>query len=170
MSVSRTVIRTATSDDLDAIAALHTAARATYYRGHIPEDDYAGPAELARTRDGWRRAVEGGHVLCAERDGEVVGVAAHREVEGVTTLTQLHVRPDRWSGGIGSALHTACVEEWRATGVRTVRLEVYEHNTRAQEFYARHGWRADPAAPRVGHHLALRLALGPGTTDSGIGE
>ncbi|MFI6643550.1 GNAT family N-acetyltransferase [Streptomyces sp. NPDC050504] len=155
------MIRTATADDLDAIAALHTAARATYYRGHIPEDAYAGPAELARTRDGWQRAVEGGHVLCAERDGEVVGVAAHREVGGVMTLTQLHVRPDRWSGGIGGALHGACVARWRAAGVSAVRLEVYEHNVRAQEFYARHGWRPDPAEPRVGHHLALWLVLGP---------
>ncbi|MGT2527755.1 hypothetical protein ACU4GG_11750 [Streptomyces nojiriensis] len=64
------MIRTAQSADLDAIAALHARARATYYQGHIPEQAYAGEAELTRTREAWSRAVARpateGRVLCAE--------------------------------------------------------------------------------------------------------
>lgn len=117
--VSLTMIRTATPADLDAIAALHAEARATYYHGYIPDDAFDSPAEHARTRAGWAAAIECGAVLCAEKDGTVAGVAAFREVDHVMNLTGLHVDPERWRGGIGRALHTACVEAWQRAGVRT---------------------------------------------------
>ncbi|MFJ3973627.1 GNAT family N-acetyltransferase [Streptomyces sp. NPDC090021] len=155
------MIRNARPADLDAIAALHTRARATYYEGHIPEEAYAGEAELARTREGWalavaRDATEGG-VLCAEVGGELAGVAAYRTQDGRTTLTQLHVDPVHWRRGTGGALHAACVAAWRRSGVRRVRLEVYEHNLRAQAFYAAHGWLPDPADTPSGSHRTLWL-------------
>ncbi|WP_030197621.1 GNAT family N-acetyltransferase [Streptomyces sp. NRRL S-87] len=154
------MIRTARPADLDPIAVLHTRARATYYAGRIPEEAYLGEAELARTREGWARAIDrpDGAVLCAERGGALVGVAAFRPDEGAMTLTQLHVDPDHWRHGIGRALHTACLDAWRGTGVDRVRLEVYEHNLRAQAFYAAQGWRPEtPGAPRTGSHLTLWL-------------
>lgn len=158
------MIRAAHAADLDAIAALHTRARATYYQGHIPEQAYAGDAEIGRTREGWSRAVartiaDGGGVLCAERDGALTGVAAFRTEDGETTLTQLHVDPDHWRRGTGTALHAACLDAWRRAGIRRVRLEVYEKNLRAQAFYASHGWRPDPAAPGTGSHRVLWLTV-----------
>ncbi|WP_349372198.1 GNAT family N-acetyltransferase [Streptomyces sp. G-G2] len=160
------MIRTALPADLDAIAALHTRARATYYRGRIPEDAYAGGAELARTREGWSRAVArgggdrgDGGVLCAEQDGELTGVAAFRTTAGETTLTQLHVDPAHWRRGTGAALHAACLDRWRRAGVPRVRLEVYEHNLRAQAFYAAHGWRPDPQTLQAGSHRTLWLTV-----------
>ncbi|HET6858505.1 MAG TPA: GNAT family N-acetyltransferase, partial [Streptomyces sp.] len=112
------MIRNAVPADLDAITALHAAARATYYRGRIPEDDYDGPIEHARVRGGWTRALARGcGVLCAEAaDGTLTGVAAFREVDGALTLTQLHVAPESWSHGIGTALHSACVASWQRSG------------------------------------------------------
>ncbi|MCC0098850.1 MULTISPECIES: GNAT family N-acetyltransferase [Streptomyces] len=168
------MIRTAHPADLDAIAALHARARATYYRGRIPEDAYAGEAELARTREGWSlavaRAADEGGVLCAEQDGELRGVAAFRTTDGETTLTQLHVDPVHWRRGTGAALHAACVDAWRRAGVGRVRLEVYEHNLRAQAFYARQGWHRDPAdAERSGSHLTLWLSIGSGECDAPTG-
>lgn len=158
------MIRTAQPADLDAIAALHARARATYYRGRIPEEAYGGAAELARTREGWSRAVAraaaDGGVLCAESGGELTGVAAFRTADGETTLTQLHVDPVHWRRGTGAALHGACLDAWRRTGVRRVRLEVYEHNLRAQAFYATHGWLPDPVGARVaGSHRILWLTV-----------
>ncbi|WP_240627716.1 GNAT family N-acetyltransferase [Streptomyces scopuliridis] len=157
------VIRAAVPDDLDAIAVLHAEARATYYRGRLPEDDYDGPAERARTRAGWTRALAGADpdaaVLCAVDDSGLAGIAAYSPVEGVMTLTQLHVAPARWRRGIGSALHSACVAAWQRAGAGTARLEVYEHNTRAQSFYARHGWYPDPHHPRHDTHLVLRFEV-----------
>ncbi|MFF3321651.1 GNAT family N-acetyltransferase [Streptomyces sp. NPDC002889] len=153
------MLRIATPDDLDAIAVLHAEARAGYYRGHIPDEDFDSPAEHARTRARWADAIERGVVLCAVRDGVVAGIAASREVDGVMTLAQFHVDPGRWRSGVGTALHAACVEGWQRAGVGEVRLEVFEHNTRAQAFYARHGWLPDPDEPRSGNHLVLRLEV-----------
>ncbi|MFD7625328.1 GNAT family N-acetyltransferase [Streptomyces sp. NPDC059851] len=159
------MIRAARPADLDAIAALHARARATYYRGRIPEEAYAGEAELARSRENWSLAVARtaaeGRVLCAEEDGRLTGVAAFRTAADGTTLTQLHVDPAHWRRRIGTALHAACLDAWRTAGVGRVRLEVYEHNVRAQAFYTRHGWRPDPAVPRSGSHRTLWLEIGP---------
>ncbi|MFJ7586337.1 GNAT family N-acetyltransferase [Streptomyces sp. NPDC097617] len=165
------MIRTARTADLAAIAALHTRARATYYEGHIPEEAYQGDAEIRRTREGWSRAMdrdaaEGG-VLCAEQDGELTGVAAYRTLDGEATLTQLHVDPLHWRRGTGAALHAACLEAWRRAGISRVRLEVYEHNLRAQAFYATQGWLADPSAPRSGSHRTLWLQVSGVTDTSG---
>ncbi|MFD3664079.1 GNAT family N-acetyltransferase [Streptomyces sp. NPDC058659] len=157
------MIRYATAADLDAVTALHAEARATYYRGHLPESAYAGPDELARSRTGWAGAIERGAVLCAELDGEVAGIAAYGERDGVMFLSQLHVAPALWRRGVGAALHAACVEAWRAAGVTAAVLEVFEKNERAQAFYAAHGWTPDPVSPRSGNHLVLRLTPAPET-------
>ncbi|WP_406860184.1 GNAT family N-acetyltransferase [Streptomyces sp. HUAS MG47] len=155
------MIRAATADDIDAIAALHREARATYYRDRLPEDAYAGPEETARSRAAWAAAVAQGRVLCAERDGVLAGVASSGVRDGVMYLGQLHVAPAQWRRGVGGELHRACVDAWRAQGVTAVRLDVYEHNTRAQAFYAAHGWQPDPDVPRSSTHLVLRLTLEP---------
>ncbi|MER7811114.1 GNAT family N-acetyltransferase [Streptomyces sp900116325] len=155
------MIRIATPADLDAIVQLHTEARATYYRGHLPEEEYAGAAEVGRSRGGWSRAIDrpDATVLCAERDGTLVGVAAFAVRDGVMHLTQLHVSPSHWRTGIGTELHTACVDAWRQAGVDSTQLEVFVHNTRAQSFYADRGWTPDPDHPRAGTHLILRLTV-----------
>ncbi|MFD4739922.1 GNAT family N-acetyltransferase [Streptomyces virginiae] len=165
------MIRAALPADVPAIAALHARARATYYQGHIPEQAYPGDAELQRTREGWSRALARdaaeGEVLCAEQDGELTGVAAFRTRDGETTLTQLHVDPVHWRRGTGAALHAACLDAWRRAGIRRVRLEVYEHNLRAQAFYAAQGWLEDPTAPRSGSHRTLWLRVGQVPVPSG---
>ncbi|HEY9368381.1 GNAT family N-acetyltransferase [Streptomyces sp.] len=155
------MIRLAIADDLDAIAALHREARATYYRDRLPEDEYDGAEELARSRAAWGSAVAEGRVLCAVRDGVIAGVAASGVRDGVMQLSQLHVAPALWRRGVGSELHRACVDAWREGGVTDVRLDVYEHNTRAQAFYAARGWEPDPDVPRGSTHLVLRLTLAP---------
>ncbi|MGW7060420.1 N-acetyltransferase family protein [Streptomyces sp. NPDC054904] len=157
------MIRNARAADVNAIAALHVRARATYYEGRAPAETYAGDLAQARAREAWSRAVARtapeGEVLCAERDGEVTGVAAFRNADGETTLTQFHVDPDHWRRGTGAALHEACLDAWRRAGIERVRLEVFEHNLRAQAFYAAHGWEPEPSSGRSGSHLTLRLRV-----------
>ncbi|MEV6078069.1 GNAT family N-acetyltransferase [Streptomyces sp. NPDC052069] len=163
------MIREATPADIDAIVLLHTEARATYYRGHLPAEEYLGADEVARSRDGWSRAVErpDATVLCAERDGALAGIAAYAVRDGIMNLTQLHVAPSQWRAGIGTALHSACTDAWRDAGVTAARLEVFAPNTRAQSFYGHHGWTPDPDAPHSGSHLVLRLLLRDGDARSG---
>ncbi|MFH8349379.1 GNAT family N-acetyltransferase [Streptomyces sp. NPDC018045] len=168
-TASATLVRDATAADLDAVADLHTRARATYYRGRVPDAQLDDPAERERWREGWGRALARADatVLCAERDGAVVGVASYRREDGAPAdtvkLFQLHVDPERWRDGIGTALHRACVAGWRAAGASTAHLEVYWHNRRARAFYTRHGWQPDASrrpAPDASH-LDLVLPLSP---------
>ncbi|WP_133910318.1 GNAT family N-acetyltransferase [Streptomyces sp. NBC_00582] len=155
------VIRTAVPAEAEAVAALHARARATYYPDGVPQD---GTDWLAV----WRAAVErpDGTVLCLVENGRIVGLASFRVPEGADAdtvkLFQFHVDPDHWRAGLGTALHTACVEEWRADGRRTAVLDVHVDNGRAQAFYARQGWFPDPENPPAqdDHHLFLRFSVG----------
>ncbi|MFF7979415.1 GNAT family N-acetyltransferase [Streptomyces sp. NPDC007901] len=154
------VIRTALSAEAEKIAALHHRARSTYYPDGLPDDGMDWTAA-------WRSAVErpDGQVLCAVEAGEIIGVASFRPPQGAPAETvklfQFHVDPGRWRAGIGTALHTACVEQWRAEGRRTAVLDVHVDNRRAQAFYARQGWVPDPEQPPAedDHHLYLRYAV-----------
>lgn len=154
------VIRTAVSAEAETLAALHARARATYDPEGVPDDS-------TRWTAAWRGAVERPdlHVLCAVAQGRVVGVASFRTVPDGTAdtveLLQFHVDPGHWGSGIGTALHTACAEQWRADGRRTAVLRVRADNHRARRFYARRGWIPDPEHPPAedDRHLRLRYAV-----------
>ncbi|WP_367048903.1 GNAT family N-acetyltransferase [Streptomyces sp. Je 1-332] len=156
-----TVIRSALTADAPALAALHTRARATYYPEGLPD----GAVDAAAM---WRAGIErrGGHVLCAVREGRIVGLASFRTPEGeaadTVTLFQFHVDPDHWRAGVGAALHAACVEEWRADGIREASLDVHRENRRAQAFYVRHGWCPEEAGEGASTHLRMRLTVTAG--------
>ncbi|KUL43074.1 GCN5-related N-acetyltransferase [Streptomyces sp. NRRL F-4489] len=159
-------VRPATPADAEPIAALHTAARAAYLRGRVPDAPFDTAAEHARWRDAWTRLLHGDDTpaLCAVRDGGVIGAAAyHRTAPATVQLHQLHVDPAHWGTGAGRALHAACLGAWRAAGFSHAVLDVLWHNHRARAFYARLGWHPDPArrpAPDA-THLALTLPLDP---------
>ncbi|MGW3116076.1 N-acetyltransferase family protein [Streptomyces sp. NPDC001107] len=159
-TVESVVIRTALRVEAAAVAALHLRARATYYPDGLPDDGLDWP-------NLWSDAIErpDGQVLCAVRDARLVGIASFRTPEGAPAETvklfQFHVDPGHWRSGVGTALHTACVEQWRADGRRTAVLDVHAGNERAQGFYARQGWVPDPENPPAAgdHHLFLRYAV-----------
>jgi ribosomal protein S18 acetylase RimI-like enzyme len=147
-------IRPATSDDLDALVAIHLAARDTYYRGVVPDQQLDDPAAHAQFRDAYTHSIAAPErtVLCAQAGGAVVGFASlgppfepvtDTDPATVGQLVGLYVSPDHWGRGVGSALHEQCVHVWQATAITTGRLEVWEHNQRARDFYTRRGWRAD---------------------------
>ncbi|MGW7820673.1 N-acetyltransferase family protein [Streptomyces puniciscabiei] len=156
------VIRTALPAEADLIAGLHLRARSTYYPDGLPDDGIDWTAA-------WRGAIErpDSQVLCAVEQGRIVGIASFRTPDGAPAdtvkLFQFHVDPGHWRSGIGTALHTACVEEWRAGGRRTAVLDVHVDNRRAQAFYDRQGWVPDPENPPAegDHHLFLRYAVSP---------
>lgn len=153
-----TVIRTAVAAGLPAICDVHSRARATYYAGHLRAEAYAGPAELARQRDGLARAVDSPErvVLCAVRERRIAGFAALGARFDGDTLVQFHVDPRLWRSGTGTELHRGCVEVWQSGGLRTARLEVFGPNPRARAFYARQGWTEESVE---GDHVVMRLAV-----------
>jgi len=154
------VIRPALPAELADVVALHARARATYYPDGLPQDGTDWTAA-------WRTAVErpDGRVLCVVERGRLIGLASFRTPEGapadLVKLYQFHVDPGHWRRGVGAALHRACVEEWTADRRRTAVLDVHVDNRRAQDFYARQGWRPDPDKPPADgdHHLNLCFAV-----------
>ncbi|MCS0603230.1 GNAT family N-acetyltransferase [Streptomyces sp. LP11] len=157
------VIRTALPTEAGTIAELHLKARSTYYPDGVPQAglDWA---------EAWRGSIERPdcQVLCAIGQGRIVGIASFRTPDGVgpdtVELFQFHVDPSHWRVGIGTALHAACVEQWRADGRRAAVLDVHTGNLRAQAFYARHDWVPDPENPFTegDHHRYLRRAVRTG--------
>jgi ribosomal protein S18 acetylase RimI-like enzyme len=159
-TVDSLVIRTVLPAEAAAVAELHGRARATYYPDGLPDDGQDWPAL-------WSEAIArpDGQVLCAVRAGRLVGLASFRTPPDAPAETvklfQFHVDPAHWRSGVGTALHTACVEQWRADGRRTAVLDVHVGNERAQAFYARQGWIPDPDSPPAedDHHLGLRFSV-----------
>ncbi|AQS72285.1 N-acetyltransferase [Streptomyces pactum] len=154
------MIRTVLPAEAETVAALHRRARATYYPDGLPDDGFDWVAV-------WRRAAEraDAHVLCAVERGGLVGIASFRVPDDgpseTVKLFQFHVDPDHWRTGVGTALHSACVDQWRADGRRAAVLDVHVDNLRAQAFYARRGWVPDPEYPPAegDHHLFLRFRV-----------
>ena len=173
VTTSRTVLRTAHLGDLDRITDLHTRTRTAYYQaGGLPEAELSSPEARLRRREMWMRAVHDDTktVMCAVREGEVVGILAMGpphdsdiDAAAVGQLYQIHVRPGRWGQGIGSELHAAFVRSLRDASLTAGVLEAWERNSRGQAFYARHGWRPDGRhrqGPGDANYVRLRLDLG----------
>jgi ribosomal protein S18 acetylase RimI-like enzyme len=151
------VIRTVLPAEVADVVALHARARATYYPGGVPQDGTDWSASWAGAL-----ARPDGRVLGVVEAGHIIGLASFRTPEGAPAdtvkLFQFHVDPEHWRAGVGTALHAACVEEWRADARRTAVLEVHIGNQRAQGFYRRQGWAPEPPGPGD-HHLLMRFAV-----------
>ena len=124
----RTEIRLANAADAAAIAHVHLASRAAT----MP---YLPPQK--RSHDQVTRWIEdvvlkAGQIWVAVRDTEIVAYAA---VEG-DVLEHLYLRPDVRRQGIGTLLLDV-VRRHRPDGVS---LHVFQLNTDARAFYARHGF------------------------------
>jgi RimJ/RimL family protein N-acetyltransferase len=161
-------IRPATPGDLDAMVAVHTQARTAYYRaGGLDDADICTPAQHAERVAGWARAISATdrHTLCAVPVTDPEEVLGALSISTAGELHQIHVRPDSWGSGIGSRLHHAYVQTLLGASLPHGTLSVWERNTRARAFYARHGWRPDgERAPGPGgaDYLRLRLTPAPG--------
>ncbi len=126
------VLRPAGPDEADALADLHTAARAAA----VP----AMPAAVhtpAQTREWMRGRVGTTHeVWVAEQDGSLVGYAALSSSGGPDAwLDDLYVAPGRTGRGTGSLL-LDLVKARRPGGFA---LWVFASNEAARRFYRRHG-------------------------------
>lgn len=121
-------VRPATDGDAAAIALVHRRSRAETMPYLPPQR-----RSLAEVTS-WVREVilSDSRVLVAELDGAVVGYAA---LAG-TLLDDLYLLPEQRRRGIGTLL-LAAVREYSP---QRLTLHVFEANTDARAFYARHGF------------------------------
>ena len=121
------LLRPASAEDLPALADLHVRVRDAAFPLMPPRvhDD----ADVAAWVAGWDLAAA--EVWVAEHDGRPVGYARLHE----DWLDDLYVDPDAAGQGVGSAL----LELAKARRPAGFDLWVFVSNTRAIDFYVRHG-------------------------------
>ena len=144
------LIRPATPDDADAIAAVHVAAWEGSYRGIMPDEEFR-KRPVERRRIQWREWLENTeHIVlvgCNGRD-EVLGFAGARMLDSTqcgfdSYLATLYLQPDLKGQGLGKALLRAVAAELHAQGARTMVLRTLRLNP-ARGFYEKLGARFVP--------------------------
>jgi len=103
-----------------------------------------------------------GRVLLADRNGEIEGCIAFREVSAeICEMKRLYVRPRARGLNLGRNLVTRLIDEARISGYREMRLDVMEKFLAARKLYESFGFVAAepisfnpvPGASFLGLHL-----------------
>jgi GNAT superfamily N-acetyltransferase len=132
-------LRRAGPGDELAVARIHVRAWQAGYRGLLP----AAYLDALRAEDRAARytfaRLDGPRTTVAVIDGAIAGFATTSGAE----LSALHVDPDAWRRGIGSALIARARADLAAAGVVEAHLWLLAGNQRAQQFYERDGWTSD---------------------------
>jgi ribosomal protein S18 acetylase RimI-like enzyme len=130
-------IRTATPADARAIAEVHVASWRVGYRGLVPDEELTALSVEKRTEQ-WEELLgdERNTVLVAD---DVAGFIAFEH--DTRDIRALYVDPERFRGGVGSALLNAAHERMQGGSA----LWVLEGNDAAMAFYRRHGYEPDGA-------------------------
>ncbi len=150
-------IRYATMVDAETLTELSVTTFQQAFAGSSKQenlDDYIltalNPAQLALELQ------DSNATFCfAELNQQVVGYFKLIEAEvpecvsdsHAIELSRLYVREEFIANKIGAALMQKALEQARAKGYQTIFLGVWEHNTRAQAFYHKWGFK------RVGEHI-----------------
>ncbi|MGX1547891.1 N-acetyltransferase family protein [Streptomyces adustus] len=152
--MSALVVRDMEFADCDRVSEIRVRGWQSAYRGLMPQaylDGLSAAADAERRRTWFTRGDVRVGNLVAERDGELVGWAAHgpyRDSEVRTEdaeLYAIYVHPGHYGGGVGRALLAESVRLRTAAGHPRMFLWVLKENTGARRFYERAGFRADGA-------------------------
>ncbi len=141
-------LRLATLDDVTALALLHQQCWREAYSPIVDNALLEARLDLRRSEDTWRTKIEeGSQRLIAVRDDVPIGFVASgagRDDDPPTPreLYALYVARSDWGSGVGRLL---LAEELRG---ESASLWVLEDNTRARDFYTRHGFEWDGARKR----------------------
>ena len=149
MDFMEIVLRPATPEDAESLAAVEVASWQTAYKGLMP-DAYLDALSKAEQTTSWHKTlVKHGvsrrkRVLIAIGNGEVlgfvrVGPVAEQSQEGLVYL--LYVFPQYWRHGVGKTLMEAAMRELHNLGMSEATLWVLRDNSRARQFYEKLGWR-----------------------------
>ncbi len=138
-------LRTATSDDRDAIVAVFLACWRESYVGVLPSAAIDAMTN-ERAHDLWTRvlAADDATVLVAEHAGVVQGVTRFApDPGGGGAVHSLYVSPMARGLGLGTLLLDAAYDALRAGGTESVALWVFAANASSIAFYRGRGWLPD---------------------------
>ena len=129
------MIRPAVPGDELAVARIHVRAWQNGYRGLLP-DAYLDSLRAEDRAARYTFGVPGAPITSVAIDGDVLGFVTIKDDE----LAALHVDPDAWRRGIGSALLAHARTQLSSAGLSRAWLHVLAGNARARSFYERDGW------------------------------
>jgi GNAT superfamily N-acetyltransferase len=136
------VFRTATTNDVKAIATLHADSWKIAYRG-ILSDEYLDGGVVENRVEVWsarfQNPKETQHIIVAEEEGRLKGFAcifANEDARWGALIDNLHVAPHLKGRGIGKKLIIKAAD-WVRTHYpgSALHLWVYEKNVAARAFY-----------------------------------
>ena len=134
------VVRTATADDLPAIAGIYNDAVLTSVATFDVEPQ---PAQLFAERVASTRP--GDHVLVAERDGRVIGMAyaatyRPRPAYDGTRETSIYLAPDARGRGLGRVLYDELLARVDADGIHVCLAVIAQPNAASEALHAALGF------------------------------
>src|SRR5262245_7499874 len=164
------MIRTATSDDLRAIALLHSLSWQTAYKGVVP-DEMLTPRNIDQSVSSWRSTLEshpGNLTVAKDSDGKLVGFCCAGKVVDTKRsgpyefeIYGLHVSPQFHRTGVGTALITSAFARMGALGFRRAIVWTLEGLGQSRRFYEKNGGAVVKTAVwEVGPHKINELAYG----------
>ncbi|MGN6780696.1 MAG: GNAT family N-acetyltransferase [Marmoricola sp.] len=131
------ILRAATADDVEAIAALFHQGWHDVHPGRVPDGLTQRRTPEAFLDRVSRRVAETDETTVAEVDGEVAGfVMVNDEGEA----EQVYVARAHRGSGVSALLLTEAERQIAAAGHDVAFLVVVRGNDRAQAFYAKQGW------------------------------
>ena len=140
-------VRTATEDDVDALATAHIDAWRVGYRGLFPDEYLDSGAFAAERRSIWELREWSAHpdqaVFAGLVDERVVGfalVGPDRDEPTQGEVYAFYVHPDAWGTGVARSLIEAGEQWLRDQGFTNASLWVLRDNPRARRFYEKSGW------------------------------
>ncbi len=147
------IIRVATVEDAQQIAAVHVQSWQGAYRGLLP-DDFLDNLSVERRITQWQNilADPANIVPVYEDDVQVVGFVSYGrcrdedlDQDKTGEIFAIYLLPDRWGKGFGAALMKEGFARLEKQGYESVSLWVLAGNERAIHFYEQFGFRPDGA-------------------------
>ena len=141
-------LRRATPADSEFCFQLHKAAMGPYVTGIWGWDERV-------QRDFHEREFNSDRWQIITADGADIGILIVEYRPTEVYLARIELHPDLQGRGIGAHLIQRLLGDADRRGQHVV-LDVLSHNSRAQAFYQRHGFRAVRQHGEHGHHVTMR--------------
>lgn len=144
------MVRSATFEDVPALAELHVAAWRAAYKGLMPQE-LLDALRVAEREKMWQNALRqpGEEVFVYEREGRLLAFGslgrqrdADKGADSKELLT-LYALPEVWGQGVGKALWLRMLKSLQAQHLREVTLWVLKGNERGISFYEKAGFAPD---------------------------
>jgi RimJ/RimL family protein N-acetyltransferase len=166
-------MRPATANDARALAIVHCYSIRDTFGGLL--DDYVAARSLDYCEDAWQKRLAGASLeaetIVLVRGEQIIGFASAApspddDIKNrAGELARIYIHPSVCGGGYGNRLIEWCEQTVAEQGFDTIKLWVFEVNTRAIRFYEKHGYKYDGCSKSDFGGKLLRYGKALGTQE-----